>query len=33
MAFVLEMDDTPVPEELLTKDYVCQPWEFWIFRK
>lgn len=32
-ADVLEMADTAVPEELLTKDYVCQPWEFWIFRK
>lgn len=30
---VLEMEDIPVPEELLTKDYVCQPWEFWIFSK
>lgn len=32
-ADVLETEDTPVPEELLTNDFVCQPWEFWIFRK
>ena len=30
---ILEMEDTSVPEDLLTKDYVCQPWEFWILRK
>ena len=30
---VLETEDTSVPENLLTKDYVCQPWEFWIIRK
>lgn len=29
----LETEDTSVPEDLLTKDYVCQPWEFWIIRK
>ena len=29
----LETEDQSVPEELLTKDYVCQPWEFWILKK
>lgn len=29
----LEMEDTGIPEEMLTSDYVCQPWEFWIIRK